>query len=183
MGFLHHRLSHCLREINENQEGREVKHDAAHIWHLDSYMRWVFTRSEGDTVLACSALKRAYRMILIFGSSPPSTRALGPKPIVTNNSQLPACDWPSGPEEGDRPTINWPRFFHLRGAKGTIADRIKRRSGHYMPSTLIDSQFEALDEVSDEERLAMKPATISVIDVSKSLDKVIDEIGELLGRG
>ena len=61
-----------------------------------------------------------------------------------------------------------------------IADRIRKRSGHYMPSSLIDSQFEALDEVSDEEQLAIRPATITVIDVSKSMEEVINEIGEIL---
>ena len=136
------------------------------------------TRSEGDTILACSALKRAYRLILLFGLSASLTGDLGPEPIRTEGSPRLSCDWLGGSKEGH--PANWPRFFHLRGDKEMIADRIRKRSGHYMPSSLIDSQFEALDEVSDEEQLAIRPATITVIDVSKSMEEVINEIGEIL---
>lgn len=35
---------------------------------------------------------------------------------------------------------------YLRGDKNLIASRLSRRSGHFMPSTLLDSQFDALEE-------------------------------------
>jgi gluconokinase len=41
------------------------------------------------------------------------------------------------------------RFVHLEGDKGLIRERLARRRGHYMPATLLDSQFAALEPPSD----------------------------------
>jgi gluconokinase len=62
-------------------------------------------------VLACSALKRAYR------------------------ARLAAA--------GDV------RFVFLKGDRATIAGRLGRRAGHYMPASLLDSQLAALEEPDD----------------------------------
>lgn len=35
---------------------------------------------------------------------------------------------------------------YLRGDKNLISTRLSRRSGHFMPSALLDSQFDALEE-------------------------------------
>ena len=37
------------------------------------------------------------------------------------------------------------RFVHLHGDKALIRSRLDRRRGHYMPATLLDSQFGALE--------------------------------------
>lgn len=37
------------------------------------------------------------------------------------------------------------RYVHLRGDRATIAARVAARPGHYMPATLVDSQFAALE--------------------------------------
>jgi gluconokinase len=36
-------------------------------------------------------------------------------------------------------------FVHLAGPREVIADRMSRRAGHYMPLSLLDSQFAALE--------------------------------------
>jgi gluconokinase len=41
------------------------------------------------------------------------------------------------------------RFVHLQGTKECIAERMKTRPGHYMPVTLLDSQFAALEPPAD----------------------------------
>jgi gluconokinase len=64
-------------------------------------------RAGGHAVLACSALRQAYRDRLAVA--------------------------------GDV------RFVHLRGDRATIAARVAARPGHYMPATLVDSQFAALE--------------------------------------
>jgi gluconokinase len=65
-------------------------------------------------VLACSALKRAYRDTL---------RASG-------------CA---------------PRFVHLAGDRALIEARMKSRSGHYMPPSLLDSQLRDLEALQPDE--------------------------------
>ena len=41
------------------------------------------------------------------------------------------------------------QFVYLKGDRDLVLDRIKNRSGHYMPPELLDSQFEALEEPDD----------------------------------
>lgn len=73
---------------------------------------WLATGQSG--MVSCSALKRAYRDILI------------------------------GPRQGVR-------LVYLRGDKALIAERIAKRHGHFMPATLLDSQFATLEEPGPDE--------------------------------
>jgi gluconokinase len=41
------------------------------------------------------------------------------------------------------------RFVHLKGDKALIRKRLDKRRGHYMPASLLDSQFAALEEAGD----------------------------------
>lgn len=43
-------------------------------------------------------------------------------------------------------------FVHLHGDKKTIDQRMRERSGHYMPASLLDSQFRDLEAVADGEK-------------------------------
>jgi gluconokinase len=45
------------------------------------------------------------------------------------------------------------RFIFLKGARVLIAERLATRSGHYMPASLLDSQFAALEEPDPDERV------------------------------
>lgn len=40
-------------------------------------------------------------------------------------------------------------FIHLQGSKEVIAERMAKRTNHYMPQELLDSQFEALEPPED----------------------------------
>ena len=43
------------------------------------------------------------------------------------------------------------RFVFLRGPRALIAERLSKRQGHFMPPSLLDSQFAALQKPSPEE--------------------------------
>ena len=43
------------------------------------------------------------------------------------------------------------RFLFLRGEAALIGQRMRERSGHYMPVSLLDSQFATLEEPVDED--------------------------------
>lgn len=42
--------------------------------------------------------------------------------------------------------------MHLTGDKGTLLDRMDNREGHFMPSTLLDSQLDTIEELRAQER-------------------------------
>jgi gluconokinase len=65
-----------------------------------------------------------------------------------------------------RPDI---KFVFLKASKALIADRISRRSGHFMPPALLDSQFAALEEPRREEHAL-------VVDVALSPNRVVASI-------
>jgi len=68
----------------------------------------------GGGVIACSALKAAYRRVLTEGRSAV-------------------------------------RVVYLEGSKAVIADRVTARKGHFMPASLIDSQFADLEPPTPDE--------------------------------
>jgi gluconokinase len=43
------------------------------------------------------------------------------------------------------------KLVFLEGSKGLIEDRLAHRQGHFMPPSLLDSQFEALEEPGPDE--------------------------------
>ena len=57
-------------------------------------------------------------------------------------------------------------FLHLEGNKDLIASRIDARAGHFMPSSLLESQYQALESASKKEHIVN-------IDISKTVDQVI----------
>jgi len=83
---------------------------------LNAVAAWIdHCRQSGErSVVACSALKRWYRDILI----------------------------------GDRPDV---RLVYLKGDEALIARRIATRHEHFMPPSLLHSQFEALEEPGPDE--------------------------------
>jgi gluconokinase len=86
---------------------------------LASEMRAV-ARTGQNAVLACSALKAAYRQRILRGIE----------------------------STGDESDIDV-RIVYLKGDAGTIEPRLALRSGHYMPPSLLASQFAALEEPED----------------------------------
>lgn len=86
----------------------------------------------GAVVIACSALRRAYRERL--------AAAVG-EPVF---------------------------FVHLAGSKETIAERMQSRAGHFMPLSLLDSQFATLEPLEPDERCL-------VLDISTPPANMIDD--------
>ncbi len=105
---------------------------------LRSIAAWIdATRSTGrHGVLACSALKRRYRDILM----------------------------------GDRPDV---RLVFLRGEEALILERQAARHNHYMPASLVHSQFEALEEPGADENPL-------VVDVAPPARRVAETIVDRL---
>jgi gluconokinase len=62
-----------------------------------------------------------------------------------------------------------PTFFvHLHAPFEVLQDRMQHRTKHFMPATLLESQFETLEPLGDDESGA-------VVDVSPPLDEVVEE--------
>ena len=61
------------------------------------------------------------------------------------------------------------RFAHLHGARELIESRMAARPGHYMPTSLLDSQFDALEPLQADE------AGI-VLDLSNDPSQLVREI-------
>ncbi|AQT79848.1 gluconate kinase [Mycolicibacterium litorale] len=60
------------------------------------------------------------------------------------------------------------RFLHLSGAAEVITRRQASRPGHFMPASLLASQFETLEPLdADEDGLS--------IDVDQSIDSIVDQ--------
>lgn len=85
-----------------------------------------------SSIVACSALKRSYRDIII-----------GPRRDVA--------------------------VVYLKGSRALLYERIKHRTGHFMPASLLDSQFAALEEPTPDE----KPITVSV---DGTPDEIVDAV-------
>lgn len=67
-------------------------------------------------------------------------------------------------------------FIYLKGAPELIARRMASRSGHFMPTALLQSQFEAL-EPPEEDELAVS------ISIDQPIGEIVQEITLLLGEG
>jgi len=53
------------------------------------------------------------------------------------------------------------RFVHLAGTIESIGDRLSGRSGHFMPTSLLPSQFQTLEPLTDAEDGVVVPVTVS----------------------
>lgn len=63
------------------------------------------------------------------------------------------------------------RFVHLHGTKAQVAERLAERRGHFMPASLLDSQFATLEA----------PADALVLDITASPAALADEAARRLG--
>ena len=57
-------------------------------------------------------------------------------------------------------------FLHLHGPRGVIAERMQHRTGHFMPVSLLDSQFTDLEPLAADERGL-------VIDIQATPDQIV----------
>jgi gluconokinase len=58
-------------------------------------------------------------------------------------------------------------FVHLSGSRELIAARMSARTGHYMPTSLLDSQFATLEPPEPEEAITL--------DIALDLPKLVEE--------
>jgi gluconokinase len=113
---------HPASNVDKMHKGIPLTDEDRRPW-LDAVAAWIDNtrRSSERAVVACSALKRRYRNVLI----------------------------------GSRADV---RLIYLRGEETLIARRIATRHEHFMPQTLLHSQFEALEEPGPDEA----PVTVSI---------------------
>ncbi|MEO1702011.1 MAG: gluconokinase [Pseudomonadota bacterium] len=65
-------------------------------------------------------------------------------------------------------------FIYLQGSRQLIEERMRARKGHFMPLTLLDSQFAVLEPPHEE--LAI------TIDISGDLEAIVEQITSGLAR-
>lgn len=106
---------------------------------LAAIAAWIQERiaREEHGIVTCSALKRAYRDVIMAG--------------------LPGA-----------------KLVHLVGNRALIGERMARRSNHFMPTSLLDSQFATLEPPGPDE-------DVLTIEVSMSPARVADAIIAELG--
>ncbi|NYI46006.1 gluconokinase [Nocardioides aromaticivorans] len=63
-------------------------------------------------------------------------------------------------------------FVHLHGTREVIARRQASRPGHFMPASLLDSQFDTLEQLADDEAGV-------VIDVDQTVDAIVQQYVDL----
>jgi gluconokinase len=113
---------HPPANVEKMHGGVPLTDDDRWPW-LGAIAAWIdATRSAGGHgVVACSALRRRYRDVLL----------------------------------GGRPDV---RLVYLQGDRDLIGRRQAARHGHFMPTSLVESQFEALEEPGPDE----EPIVVSV---------------------
>jgi ribose 5-phosphate isomerase A len=72
---------------------------------------------------------------------------------------------------GDRQEV---RLVYIRGGRDLIAERLAARHGHFMPTSLLQSQFEALEEPDPEEDPLLVDASLPVGEIA---EEIIRQLG------
>lgn len=93
-------------------------------------------------VLACSALKAAYRDILFCGLVDQPPGVASPADHMPDSSVTGAMQPTANQTSQPAPTVV---VLFLRGTAGVIGERMRARTGHFMPPSLLASQFAALE--------------------------------------
>jgi gluconokinase len=66
------------------------------------------------------------------------------------------------------------RLVFLKGDRDLVARRIAARADHFMPPTLLDSQFESLEEPQPDER----PIVVSIVPHPRDLvEALVEKLG------
>jgi len=130
---------HPQSNVRKMHAGEPLTDEDRWPW-LHGIAAWIdATRRVGNHgTIACSALKRAYRDILV----------------------------------GNRPDV---RIVYLKGERDLIARRLAARDGHFMPPSLLDSQFAALEEPQPDEH----PIVVSIVPHPR---EIVEEIVKRLGE-
>lgn len=124
---------HPPANIAKMKAGQPLTDDDRAPW-LAAVAAWIdsWRRSGASGVITCSALKRAYRRVLVQG----------------------------------RPQV---RFVYLKGDAALLSQRLAGRRGHFMPPSLLASQFDDLEPPTLEDG-------VIVVDVGQPLEAQIETI-------
>ncbi len=108
---------------------------------LSAIAAWIdeLRNSGGNGIVTCSALKKAYRDVIV----------------------------------GDRPDV---ALVYLKGSRELIGQRMAARQHHFMPPSLLDSQFATLQEPGADE----KPL---VVQVEASREAIVEQVVRELRLG
>jgi gluconokinase len=131
---------HPPSNIKKMHSGEPLTDEDRWPW-LHGIAAWIdATRRAGNHgTVACSALKRAYRDVLI----------------------------------GERRDVG---IVYLKGERELIARRLAARNGHFMPPSLLDNQFAALEEPQPDEH----PIVVSIVPHPR---EIVEEIVKRLRNG
>jgi gluconokinase len=131
---------HPRSNIEKMHSGQPLTDEDRWPW-LEGIAAWIdATRHAGNRgTVACSALKRAYRNILV-------------------GARTDVC------------------IVYLKGDRDLIARRLAARDGHFMPPSLLDTQFAALEEPQPDEHAI-------VVSIAPHPREIVDEIVQKLGKG
>lgn len=105
----------------------------------------------GNALVACSALRRLYRQILLHGSQ-----------ALVGSHQEELAPTPSSPDIC---------FLFLHGDYNVIYQRLAARKGHYMKASLLQSQFDTLEPPSDEENVLPLDITMGIPDMAVEVER------------
>jgi ribose 5-phosphate isomerase A len=76
---------------------------------------------------------------------------------------------------GGRPEV---RLVYLRGSRDLLAEHLAGRRGHFMPASLLSSQFDALGEPDQsEDPLIIEEATLPARTPEQIADEIIRPLG------
>jgi gluconokinase len=129
---------HPRANVEKMHAGHPLTDEDRWPW-LEAIAAWMdeARRKAHQAVIGCSALKRAYRQVL-----------------MDDHSDV--------------------RLVYLKGSREEIASRLALRHGHFMPASLLDSQFGALEEPGEEER----PVVVSIEGTPQDIvDRILAALG------
>jgi gluconokinase/shikimate kinase len=69
-------------------------------------------------------------------------------------------------------------FVFLQGSRDKISDRLASRHGHFMPPALLESQFEALEQPTEDENFIALCVTATPADEAQEIIDRLDLVPE-----
>ncbi len=133
--FLEGDRYHPAANVEKMRRGEPLSDADRQPWLETLAGELVACRARGESVvLACSALRRRYRDILRAGSRRSGTSA----DAVSDFAEAAKCHDGVG-------------FVFLDAAQAVIQRRLDMRRDHFMPPSLLDSQFAALEKPGADE--------------------------------
>ncbi|KAM8960577.1 putative gluconokinase [Pelodytes ibericus] len=141
---------HPLENKMKMSQGIPLNDQDRHPWLCK--LHDLLTREKASShhvVLACSALKRTYRTTLTTGKN----LHMDGKPV----------------EEKKIDIFHDTLFVHLQASIEVISKRLQNRKGHFMPLSLLESQFETLEPPAEPEHFI-------TVNVDRDISEIVSEI-------